>query len=230
MTEPTDFLYPMVDHGVAVDHHVEVDRLLADLAHSAAEKMQASATITSEALEIHGPQLDAVADAIARRVETGGRLFTCGNGGSATDAEGMASLLRAPPDGRPIAARSLVADMAIVTALANDIGFDAVFARQVMAHGTDRDVLIGFSTSGNSTNVLEAFRAAHERGLLTVGLAGDTGGQMARSDHLDHCLVVAATSIHRIQEAQSALAFALWQRVQARLGTHPAAETNGGVR
>lgn len=227
MSDPTDFLYPMVDHGVDVDPPERLDELLDDLARSAEDKIRHSGVVTADALASHASRLDAVADAVAARLGAGGRLFTCGNGGSATDADGVADLFRSPPSGRSLAALSLVTDMAVLTALANDVGFDVVFARQVMAHGTDHDVLVGFSTSGNSTNVVAAMGAARDRGLLTVGVAGGTGGHMASSDDIDHCLVVEADSIHRIQEAQSALAFALWERVQARLDPRPTTATGG---
>lgn len=217
MSDPTDFLYPMVDPAIALDSTTDLDDLLDDLDRSAEEKIRQSAAVTADALATHAERLDAIADAMADRLGSGGRIFTCGNGGSATDADGVADLFRSPPAGRPVAALSLVTDMAVLTALANDVGFDVVFARQVMAHGTERDVLVGFSTSGNSANVIAAMRAAHDHGLLTVGIAGGTGGHMADSDAIDHCVVVAADSIHRIQEAQSAIAFALWRRVQDRL-------------
>ena len=90
---------------------------------------------------------------------------------------------------------------------------DAV-ARQVIAHGRPEDVALGISTSGASRNLLVAFAEASRRGLLTVGLAGYGGGQMAGSPDVHHCLVVAGDSIHRIQEAQAALGYALWGAVQ----------------
>lgn len=210
--ESTDFLYPMIDGADG-----DVDELLADVASSARQKAATSATTTADARRRWAEELEAVADAIAERLGDGGRLFTFGNGGSATDAEGVAGLFAAPPRGRPLPARSLVADVAVLTALANDIGFEAVFARQLIAHARSGDVAIGFSTSGNSDNVLAALRRAHDLGVLTVGFAGNDGGAMATCAELTHCLVVDSQSVHRIQEAQSALAWSLWERVQARL-------------
>lgn len=215
MSDPTDFLYPMVDADVRPA--ASPDALLADLARSAREKVDASAATTAEARSEHASTLAAIAAAIAARIAEGGRIFTCGNGGSATDADGVAALFADPPTGTALPASSLVADVAVITALANDIGFDHVFARQLMAHGTAADVVLGFSTSGNSANVLQAFHTARRAGMVTVGFAGDRGGAMAASTDLDHLMVVRATSIHRIQEAQSALAHDLWQRVQAEL-------------
>jgi D-sedoheptulose 7-phosphate isomerase len=218
-----DFLYPMVDRTAA-----DPAALLEDLRRSAAEKIAISAEVTRDALAAWGDVLDAAARDIAARLGAGGRLFLAGNGGSATDADGVAALFAAPPHGVPVPARSLVADVSVVTALANDIGFDEVFARQFEAHATADDVLVGFSTSGNSANVLRAFRVARARGSGTVGFAGDRGGAMATCGDVDHLLVVRATSIHRIQEAQSALAHALWARVQRAVGAERTPVTTAG--
>lgn len=211
--ETTDFLYPMIDGGAG-----DVESLVADLAASARQKSTTSADTTARAGRQWAAELAVVADRMADRLGRGGRLFTFGNGGSATDAEGVAALFGAPPHGRPLAARSLVADVSILTALANDVGFGMVFSRQLIAHARADDVALGFSTSGNSDNVLRAFRQARAQGLLTVGFAGSDGGAMATCDELDHCLVVDSQSVHRIQEAQSALAWTLWEQVQRCLG------------
>jgi D-sedoheptulose 7-phosphate isomerase len=122
-----------------------------------------------------------------------------------------------PPSGRPLPAMSLVEDRAVLTALANDVGFELVFSRQLIAHAAAGDIAVGFSTSGGSRNVLEAFEEASRRHLLTVGLCGYEGGAMARSDAVQHCLVVRSDSVHRIQEAQNALMLELWSSVQHSL-------------
>jgi D-sedoheptulose 7-phosphate isomerase len=109
---------------------------------------------------------------------------------------------------------SLVDDRAVLTALANDVGFDLVFARQIIAHARPGDIAMGFSTSGDSRNVLSALEEAARRRLLTVGLSGYEGGAMASSDLVDECLVVSSDSVHRIQEAQDALVLELWSVVQ----------------
>jgi D-sedoheptulose 7-phosphate isomerase len=219
--ESTDFLYPMID---GTEDAGDVEALLDDLASSASGKTATSGRLTTTTLAALDGQLDATAAAMAARFDAGGRLFTCGNGGSATDAEGVASMFSLPsPGARPLAARSLVADVSILTALANDIGFEVVFARQLMAHGREADMVMGFSTSGNSANVIAAFERGAEAGMLTVGLAGYEGGAMAGCDSLQHCLVVRSDSVHRIQEAQSATAHELWRRIQRRLGDRAAA-------
>jgi D-sedoheptulose 7-phosphate isomerase len=220
-----DFLYPMIDRAGG-----DASALLADLTRSAREKIAISAELTGDSLAAWGDVLDAAARDVVARLQHGGRLFLAGNGGSATDADGVAALFAAPPRGLPVAARSLVADVSVVTALANDVGFDEVFARQFEAHATEHDVLVGFSTSGNSTNLLRGFRVAHARGAATIGFAGDRGGAMATCGDVDHLVIVRASSIHRIQEAQSALAHALWGRVQHELGVDAApVDTHGGA-
>ena len=113
----------------------------------------------------------------------------------------------------------------MLTALSNDVGFDLVFSRQLIAHAHAGDIAVGLSTSGNSRNLLMAFATAADRGLLTIGIAGYAGGEMARSDHVQHCLVVDDDSVHRIQEAQAALGFELWRQVQARLTAAKPAQT-----
>jgi D-sedoheptulose 7-phosphate isomerase len=206
--ETTDFLYPFIE-GDERDERA----LLDDLARSADAKASASAALRAETLRREAPTIAAAGAAIAQRCMRGGRVLTFGNGGSATDAVGIAALFADPPEGPPVPARSLVGEPAVLTALGNDVGFDLVFARQVIAHGRAGDVALGVSTSGGSRNVLAAFAEARRRGLLTVGLAGYDGGEMARSPDVDHCLVVRADSVHRIQEAQAALGVALWSAV-----------------
>jgi D-sedoheptulose 7-phosphate isomerase len=127
-------------------------------------------------------------------------------------------------DARPLPAISLTSDVAVVTALANDVGFEVVFARQVAAWGRPDDVAIGLSTSGGSANVLRGFEEASRRGLLTIGLAGYDGGKMAEADTIDYLFVVPSSSVHRIQEAQTTVYHVLWELTQqalAELGVQP---------
>jgi D-sedoheptulose 7-phosphate isomerase len=208
----SDFLYPFIE----ADER-DAGPLLLDLAESARAKAEASAGLRTATLERSATELDAAADALTARLEAGARVFTFGNGGSATDAAAVARLFAHPPWGRALPARTLAEDPAVLTALGNDVGFDLVFARQLIAHASAGDVAVGLSTSGNSRNVLTAFAEARRRGMLTIGLAGYDGGEMAQSGDIEHCLVVAADSVHRIQETQAAVAFALWTAVQGRL-------------
>ena len=212
MSEDTDFLYPFIEH----DEH-DAGVLLADLGSSAVAKGATSAKLQRATLERERDLIDQLAEEMADRFAAGGRLFTFGNGGSATDAAALASLFSRPPRGRPLAARCLADDPAVLTALANDVGFDLVFSRQLIAHATARDIALGTSTSGNSRNLLEAFAEAARRGLLTVGVAGYDGGAMADNRNVAHCLVVRADSVHRVQETQAVLGYALWCAVQERL-------------
>jgi D-sedoheptulose 7-phosphate isomerase len=208
----TDFLYPFID----ADER-DPGPLLEDLEASAQAKANETLALRASTRAAVGGEVAALAADMAARFAVGGRLLTFGNGGSATDAAAVAALFRAPPSGRPLPARSLVADEAVLTALANDVGFELVFSRQVIAHGRPDDVALGVSTSGNSANVVRALTEARARGLLTVGFAGYAGGEMAACG-LDHCIVVPSSSVHRVQETQAALLYDLWGAVQRHLG------------
>jgi D-sedoheptulose 7-phosphate isomerase len=124
----------------------------------------------------------------------------------------------------------LTNDIAVVTALSNDIGFDVVFARQLGAFGRSGDIAVGLSTSGNSANVLRAFDEAARKGLLTVGIAGYDGGKMAELDTIDYLFVVPSPSVHRIQEAQTTLYHALWELSLAALAAQDAGRANPARR
>jgi D-sedoheptulose 7-phosphate isomerase len=208
----TDFLYPFIESDER-----DAPALLADLARSAEAKARDSVALRSTTLSAQAPAIARAAGAMAARFASGGRLFAFGNGGSATDAAGVAALFMNPPSGRARPARSLSADEAVITALGNDVGFDLVFSRQLIAYGNGLDIAFGLSTSGSSDNVLLAFAEARRIGLLTVGLAGFDGGRMAASADLDHCIVVRADSVHRVQETQAAVVVALWESVQREL-------------
>lgn len=208
--EATGFLYPFIE-----PEDPGPTSLIADLSASAAAKMAESRALRHRTLAAYHDVLGRLGAAMSERFAAGGRLLTFGNGGSATDAAGMVELFSAPRSGRPLPAMSLVDDRAVITALANDVGFDLAFRRQVIALGRPGDIAVGFSTSGGSANVLQAIDEAANRGLLTVGLSGYEGGSMATMAALDHCLVVRSDSIHRIQEAQAALVLGLWEAVQA---------------
>src|ERR1700677_5358357 len=131
--EPTNFLYPFID---AQDDQEDARRsLLADLAASAQAKAAESLALRRSTLEANTDLLDRAATEMARRFASGGRMFTFGNGGSCTDSTTLAGLFSRPPAGKPLPAWSLTADQAIVTALGNDVGFELVFARQLIARG-----------------------------------------------------------------------------------------------
>ncbi len=178
---------------------------------SCAAKSREIGELRRQVLEQQDAALDACARLIAGRVREGGRVLTFGNGGSATDAASVAAAFRRCG----VAAHCLTDEPAVLTALANDVGFEVVFARQVATFGGALDVAIGLSTSGGSTNLLAAFVQARERGLLTVGFAGYDGGAMASAGTIDHLFVVPSESVHRIQEAQSSLYAELVERAAA---------------
>jgi D-sedoheptulose 7-phosphate isomerase len=164
-----------------------------------------------------GARLAECAQRAAGRFRAGGRLFAFGNGGSATDAQQLATLFLHPDrlgsggDAPPLPAFGLANDTSVVTALCNDIGVEVVFARQLAAFGRRDDIAVGLSTSGNSANLLRAFDEASRRGMLTIGLAGYEGGAMAELDSIDYLFVAPSTSVHRIQEAQTTIYQVLWE-------------------
>lgn len=203
-------LYPMLSPQPSAPAEV-----LEELAVAPLDKSRESNRLRELLLAESEDEMVTCAEAMAARFAAGGRLLCCGNGGSATAAADMVAeyLFPAAPH-RPVAALSLTNDVAVVTAVANDVSFDDVFLRQVIALGRPRDVVVGVSTSGNSENVLRGLREARRRGMLTVGLAGYDGGRMAHDDALDHCFVVRSSSVHRIQEVQTTLYHVLWELVQ----------------
>ena len=180
----------------------------ADLVVGSTEtKCRQIARLRDEVLDIHRAELAVVGESLRRCAEAGGTVWTFGNGGSSTDAQAVAHLLRdADRPGRPVAARALTDDVATVTALANDVGFDVVFARMLASLARPGDMAIGMSTSGGSANVLAGLDRARDLGVTTVGFAGYDGGPMAELDALDHLFIVPSSSVHRIQEAQTTLA------------------------
>ncbi|MDQ4090841.1 MAG: SIS domain-containing protein [Actinomycetota bacterium] len=213
MPETTDFLYPFIEGD-----ETDAETLLEDLARSAQGKWRQSSSLREATLTDAQAMLAVTGKAMAERFTAGGRLFTFGNGGSATDAEAVAHLYTEPPYGRALPARSLAEDQAVMTALGNDVGFELVFSRQLIAHGRRNDIAMGFSTSGNSDNLMRAFAEARKQGMLTVGVAGTDGGRMAaEGSPVEQCFVVRSDSVHRIQESQAALNHALWAAVQEAL-------------
>jgi D-sedoheptulose 7-phosphate isomerase len=147
------------------------------------------------------PEIDAVAQALLKCFRNGGKLLTFGNGGSSCDAQNFANELvgRYRRNRPPLSAIALTTNQGDLTAIANDFGFEEVFARPLRAHGRAGDVAVAISTSGNSKNVLKAVAAAQELGLTVVGLTGRSGGKM--KDLCDFCVRVPSDSTARIQEA-----------------------------
>lgn len=157
------------------------------------------------------------ADAVAGRVQNGGRILVFGNGGSAADAQHFAGELvgRFTKEGPAISALALTTDTSILTAIGNDYGYEFVFKRQVEAHGRAGDVAIGLSTSGNSRNVIEAIRLARSRSLLTAAFTGEGGGRLATE--VDVLFAVPSSSTPRIQEVHHMMTHVLCALLEERL-------------
>ena len=147
-------------------------------------------------------------------LESGGTVFFCGNGGSAADAQHLACELsgRYLLDRPGLAAVALTTNSSSMTAIANDFGYEAVFARQLEGLGAPGDVLVAITTSGRSASVLNAVRVAHACGMPVVGLTGPAGRRFAA--HCDHALVAPGGSTPRIQEAHIALGHTLCELVE----------------
>jgi D-sedoheptulose 7-phosphate isomerase len=192
---------------------------LARVRHSTLEKCREVIALRQAVLAQARDQIIAAGQAMAQAFARGATLFAFGNGGSATDAQDLVADLLNParPGSRPWPAMALPNDIAVVTAVGNDVGFDNVFSRQIIAFGRPGDIAVGISTSGNSANILAGLGQAKKQGLLTIGLAGYDGGYMARLVTVDHCLVVPSSHIPRIQEAQATVYHSLVEIVQALL-------------
>ncbi|MDQ3662770.1 MAG: SIS domain-containing protein [Actinomycetota bacterium] len=194
-TGRSSFLYPFLAEAEA-----DLEMVSREVSESIRKK--AADVIAMRALSRGPVALSETAGLIAERIQGGGKVLAFGNGGSATDAQDFTADLFAPPLGmRPVPALSLTNDAAVMTAVSNDVGFENVFARQVIAYGRAGDVAVAISTSGGSRNVLVALQEARRRDLLTVGIAGYGGGRMAELCERTH--VVEADYIPRIQEAQA---------------------------
>ena len=202
--------YPFLFEG----GRASIEDVLAQVRHSTLEKCREVIALRRATLESSGTQIVAAGRAMAQAFINGATLFAFGNGGSATDAQDLVTELLNPslapfPDWSPLPAIALTNDIAVVTAVANDVGFDNVYARQVIAFGRPGDIALGISTSGNSTNVLVALEQAKKQGLLTVALTGYDGGKMMKSTALDFCINCPSDHIPRIQEAQATAYHAL---------------------
>jgi D-sedoheptulose 7-phosphate isomerase len=164
-----------------------------------------------------------VAEACIAALQRGNKILLAGNGGSAADSQHLAAELvnRFNYDRPGLPAFALSTDTSILTAIGNDYGYEHLFARQIEAVGSAGDVFLGISTSGRSPNILSALRVARAKGLVTVGLTGRSGGQMA--EHCDYCLRSASDCTPRIQEGHISIGHTIcWlieQRMFPRTGT-----------
>ena len=196
--------------------------LLDELGFSLLEKARESVEVKTKFFAENKETILAASLLLAKAFHRGRKLLVCGNGGSATDAQHVAVEFMHPitVGRKALPAVCLANDMAMVTAVANDVGFDDVFTRQIIALGQGGDVLLGISTSGNSGNLTHAFATARRMKLSTVGFAGGDGGKMDEmrgAGLLDFCLTVPTHSIHRIQETHVALYHVMWDMVHTLL-------------
>lgn len=211
-------LYPFIYEGA-----IDPEQVLVQARQSTVAKIREIIDLRAEVSSRNSELLGSCAKDMADRFAAGGRLLTFGNGGSATDAQEIAALFTYPQgSATSVPAIGLASDVSVLTALANDIGVEVVFSRQIAAFGRSGDIALGLSTSGNSENLLRAFDQAHQMGMMTVGISGYDGGEMAEIASLDYVFVAPSASVHRIQEAQTTVYHILWELVVAELAARPA--------
>jgi D-sedoheptulose 7-phosphate isomerase len=183
----------------------------------AIRSFEESAEVNRRFVHAHADRIVQAAELIRQALRAGHKLLLFGNGGSATDASHIAAEFvgRYHRDRRPFPAIALGADQAALTCIANDYGYEELFARQVRAHGLKGDIVIAISTSGNSPNVLRGVEAARALGLTTIGWTGGTGGKLAAL--VDHCFLVPSSVTARIQESHITLGHVLCELVEEGL-------------
>jgi D-sedoheptulose 7-phosphate isomerase len=195
------FLYPFLGK-----QKQGTDNLLGEVAASILMKVHDDTRLREQVAQDEAEQIGSTALAIHERLRRGGKMILFGNGGSATDANDFAIDCVLPPAGyRSIPAVSLSLEPANITAVANDIGADAIFLRQLIAQSRPEDVAIGISTSGGSRNIIMALEEAKKRNMLTVALLGCDGGEIKRKRVADFPVVVSCDYIPRIQEVQASI-------------------------
>ncbi len=210
----SSFLYPFLSSG-----EQPLARVVEEVQGSMLQKMEEVNDMRAAVAETEVEAISEIAVAMVERLRLGGKLIMFGNGGSATDANDLVADCVAPPPGfEPVPAISLSAESPNITAIANDIGSEAIFARQLIAHARPEDVAVGISTSGGSDNILAALAEARKRGLLTVGIVGYDGGRILGERLADHAVVVRSDYIPRIQEVQASVYHVLRGLIETLLG------------
>jgi D-sedoheptulose 7-phosphate isomerase len=195
------FLYPFLGQ-----EKQQTAGMLDEVAASIRMKVEEDSKLRTLVAREQAEQIASTALAIRDRLERGGKLILFGNGGSATDANDWALDCVIPPAGyQPVPAISLALEPANITALANDVGTEVVFLRQLIAQARPEDVAVGISTSGGSKNIIMALEEARKRNLLTVALLGYDGGEIVRRGMADWPVVVGSDYIPRIQEVQASV-------------------------
>lgn len=196
-----EFLYPFLGQ-----QKQETKDLAAEVAASIQIKVRDDARLREQVAKKQAEQIGSTVHAIHERLTRGGKLIIFGNGGSATDANDWAIDCVMPPQGyEPVPAISLAMEPANITAVANDVGTEVIFLRQLVAQLRPEDVAIGISTSGGSRNIIMALEEARKRGLLTVALLGYDGGEILRRGIADFPVVIHSDYIPRIQEVQASV-------------------------
>ena len=210
----SSFLYPFLG-----TQEQRLEGVVEEVQGSMLQKMEEVNGMRSAVAASEVNAISEIAAAISERLERGGKIIAFGNGGSATDANDLVADCVAPPPGfEPILAVSLAAEPANITAIANDIGVEAIFLRQLIAHARPEDVAIGISTSGGSANILAALAEARKRELLTVGIVGYDGGRIVSERLADHAVVVRSDYIPRIQEVQASVYHVLRGLIKTLIG------------
>ena len=181
------------------------------------QRLRDLAATATDAAERIGPDAERAGTMMRDVVRRGGTLFFCGNGGSAADAQHMATeyVVRYMKNRRPLAAVALTTDTSLLTAMGNDFGFDEIFSRQVDALVTDRDLLIIHSTSGNSPNVIKAAEAAKRKGAPVVAFSSRDGGALRAI--ADHSVIVPSDRTDRAQEIHLCIEHAICEIIEAEL-------------
>ena len=182
-----------------------------------AQELRDSAALKLRVAETQGPIIQAILECIWESMQQGGKLLLCGNGGSAADAQHLATecMVRLEAERPPLPAIALTTDTSLLTAAGNDQGFETIFARQVTGLGRPGDVLLAISTSGNSLNVVRAVEAAQQRGLHTLGWLGKDGGRLKDMVHI--ALVVPSSNTQRIQEVHITVGHILCGALERRI-------------
>jgi D-sedoheptulose 7-phosphate isomerase len=195
------FLYPFLG-----SEEQKLEGVVKEVQGSMLQKMEEVNGMRAAVAETEAGAISEISAAVAGRLASGGKIIAFGNGGSATDANDLVADCVTPPPGfGTVPAVSLAAEPANITAIANDVGVEAIFLRQLIAHARPEDVAIGISTSGGSPNILAALAEARKRGLLTVGIVGYDGGRVVSERLADHAVVVRSDYIPRIQEVQASV-------------------------
>jgi D-sedoheptulose 7-phosphate isomerase len=184
-------------------------------------ELRESATLKVQVAETQGAIIQAMLECIWESLQQDGKLLICGNGGSAADAQHLATecMVRLEAERAPLPALALTTDTSLLTAAGNDLGFETIFARQVAGLGRPGDVLLAISTSGNSPNVVRAVEEAHQRGLHTLGLLGRDGGRLKDMVHI--ALVVPSSNTQRIQEVHITIGHILCGTLERRMLSTP---------